>query len=393
MLTRSVERQNSLFTIQNKTLASLKKNKKSNFLTYGLLILNILLAALYGLSIVGGMVPPSKFALLSVLVVFFPLLFFSNLFFILFWLLFHQKYAILSLVALLLGFHSIPDHFAFNHSGATSDSTSALLKVVSYNVQRFSNSNDERKPNSTKQDIMHFLLKQKPDIACLQEYHSKNQSLYGPLKSTQKYLNTGSYFFQSYFGPRHNELIGLVIFSKFKKINNGYLKLKKYRTFAVYSDLLIGKDTIRVINIHLASISLKPNDIDFVANPAFTEKSECSHVKKIYHKMVKAYILHEKQMKAVMDLVKSSPYQVILCGDMNDTPGSYSYRMALQQLTDTFKAKGSGMSISYAGHLPFLRIDYIMKKGKFKTFDYQRIKIHFSDHYPLVVRFQIAFTK
>ncbi len=98
-------------------------------------------------------------------------------------------------------------------------------------------------------------------------------------------------------------------------------------------------------------------------------------------------------MKAVMELVKGSPYQVILCGDMNDTPGSYSYRLATQRLTDTFKEKGRGMGVSYAGPLPFLRIDYIMTKGKLKALDYQRIKVHFSDHYPLVVRFEIPLSK
>ena len=366
----------------------MKKKVKHIFWGRGLQLLNLIIAGLFLMSLLSGIIPPTKFAFLSVLGLFYPLLFYSNLFFILFWLFFRPKRTFISLFVLLLGIHTIPNHFAFHFSRSKADPLS--YKVVSYNVQGFSHSNNLQLIDVTKKDIMHFLLAQKPDIACLQEYHSKDKSLYAPLKNTGKDLNTGSYFFQSYFGPRYDELIGLVIFSKFRKINNGYLKFNKHRTFAIYCDLLIGSDTVRVINVHLASISLKPTDIDFVANPALAEKDELGRTKKIYYKLVKAYMMHEKQMKAILKLVENGPKKVLLCGDMNDTPGSYTYHLATTRLFDSFTKKGAGMSVTYAGRLPFLRIDYIMTHGAINLINYHRIKVNYSDHYPITTRFRLS---
>jgi endonuclease/exonuclease/phosphatase family metal-dependent hydrolase len=323
---------------------------------------------------------------LSVFGLFFPVVFFANLFFTLFWLFFSLKRSFISLVFILISYNIFLNHFAFNFGNKSGQK--AEFTVVSYNVHGFSNSKDKIVLNGTKNDIMHFLVSQQPDIVCLQEFRSKDRILYGPLKETGKDLNAGSYYFQSYYGPKHNELTGMVIFSKFKKSNTGYLRFEGHRTFCIYSDLLINGDTVRVVNIHLASVSLNPADIDFISGDAGNGKrGKFNRIKSIYMKLVKTYSLHHKQIKAVMDLVNNFKGKVIVCGDMNDTPGSYSYNYATRFLNDAFKRKGSGMSVTYANKIPFLRIDYIMTRGKLETVSYKRSKVHFSDHFPVSAGF------
>ncbi len=348
-------------------------------------IINVVLIILLMLTLVSSLI--KGLPLLAVSGLFFPVVFFANLFFTVFWLIFSRKKAVISLIFILIGFNTFLNHFAFNFGKSD---VKPQFTVVSYNVQGFSHSNDLRLLNATKNEIMHFLLSQNPDIVCLQEFHSKDKSLYGPLKATGKDLNVGSYYFQSYFGPKHDELIGMVIFSKFKKINNGYLKFRGYRTFCVYSDLLINGDTVRVINIHLASISLKPADIDFISGEQVNEKKgRIERIKSIYRKLVKAYSLHQKQIKSVVELIKNFRGKVILCGDMNDTPGSYTYGYLTRFLTDSFKQKGLGMSVTYADKIPFLRIDYVMSRGDLNVVSYKRSKVEFSDHFPLTVGFSL----
>ncbi len=361
----------------------MKKERKNNPVLSFVWIINVILIISLILTLLPAFVNGMPF--FAVFGLFFPIVFFANLFFTLFWLMFSWRKAVISLIFILIGFNTFLNHFAFNFG---KEDAKPDFTVITYNVQGFSHNNNLSLLNNVKLDIMNFLVNRHPDVVCLQEYHSKDQSLISSLKTTGNGRSNGSYYFQSYFGPKHKDLIGMVIFSKFRKVNSGYLKFDGHRTFCIYSDLIIKGDTVRVINIHLASLSLKPADIDFISGEAVKEKSgKLKRAKNIYLKLIKAYSLHHKQIKAIMELVNNFNGKVILCGDMNDTPGSYSYNYATQYLTDAFKQKGSGMSVTYADKIPFLRIDYIMTKGNFHTVSYKRSKVFFSDHFPVAAGF------
>ena len=176
-----------------------------------------------------------------------------------------------------------------------------------------------------------------------------------------------------------------MIFSKYPVVNTMKLKFPGTRTFGIAIDLVVESDTIRVYNIHLASIALNQDDIDFVVTAGQDDKQFSSHAFLIYSKLYEAYLLREEQIKFITDQINSSPYHVILAGDFNDTPSSYVYAQITNLLQDTFKEKGKGVSVTFAGELPFLRIDYIMKSSYFNTLEYSRHKIDFSDHFPVSV--------
>ncbi len=372
----------------DKFLKHLMKKKRYSLVITSLRLLNLLLAGLFLLSVLAGYIPPSKFPFLSVPGLVFPLLFFANLFFVLLWIVLRKKELLISLVVLLLGFSDINRHFGFSFSG--SEAKGKKIKVVSYNVQGFTHSNNLKLRNIKKQEILKFLLDRNPDIVCLQEYHSVDKKLYQPLKDDKQYLNAGTHFFQSYFGPGYKELIGMIIFSKFPSVNSGYLKFDGQRTFAIYTDLNTGEDTVRVINVHLASISLSPRDLDMISKGGIDQENELSRSKRIYYKLVKAYKLHERQMKAILKLAEETKGKVILCGDFNDTPGSFTYGLADRVFSDAFRQDGFGMSPTYAGPIPFLRIDYIMLKGNgMDVISYKRHKVRFSDHYPVSAEIEI----
>ncbi len=366
-----------------------KKERNSPFLNL-LWYLNLLLSALFMLSVAAGYIPPSKFPFLSVLGLVFPLLLFANLLFLLFWLTVRRKSVLLSLGVLLLAFPSVARHFGFSLSNTSI--SGKKIKIISYNVQGFSHSNDAHLKEAAKQDIFTFLVAQNPDIVCLQEYRSKDKNLYKPLKHDKQTLHSGTHFFQSYFGPGNENLTGMIIFSKFPSAGSGYLKFNGQRTFAVYTDLIVGHDTVRVINVHLASIGLSTGDLEMISTGGIDQTNEISRSKRIYYKLVKAYKLHEKQMNAVMELAAGTKGKVLLCGDFNDTPGSYVYNLISNLFSDLFLKRGAGMSPTYAGPLPFLRIDYIFFNGSgILPVSYRRFKIRFSDHYPVAA--ELVFKK
>ena len=193
-----------------------------------------------------------------------------------------------------------------------------------------------------------------------------------------------SYYYESYYHPKYNQLLGLVTFSKYNAVNKGKLKFDGSRTFGIYTDLVINKDTVRVFNIHFASIKLQPADLDFVTRrESENNKQIKSSTYDIYHKLTQAYTLREKQLNYLLNIVKTTPYKILICGDFNDTPSSWIVGQLERYLSDTFVKKGQGISPTYAGPIPYLRIDYILTSNEISTKNFTRYEFKKSDHYPI----------
>ena len=98
-----------------------------------------------------------------------------------------------------------------------------------------------------------------------------------------------------------------------------------------------------------------------------------------------SYKIQNRQVTKITNLIKASEYPVILCGDFNDPPSSFTYREISNLLNDAFLEKGNGFGFTYAGGLPFLRIDYFMVSEELCISSFQRINNTHSDHYPIGV--------
>ena len=77
---------------------------------------------------------------------------------------------------------------------------------------------------------------------------------------------------------------------------------------------------------------------------------------------------------------------MLICGDLNDTPSSYTYQVLSRGMKDSFKKAGNGLiGNTFRGNLPSFRIDYILFDKKFEAYNYEKINISLSDHYPISV--------
>jgi len=306
-----------------------------------------------------------------------------------YWFVKKSRYAIVYVAIFILIWGQVNNNFQISLANS-SEKKPEDTKLVSYNVKNF----DEREMKpiiaSRRNEVIDFLKKENSDIICLQEYHSTNINLYEPIKAIRDTLKMTSYYYESYFNPKYNQLLGLVTFSKYQAVNKGKLKFEGSRTFGIYTDLIIDGDTIRVFNIHLASIKLLPSDLDFVTNPEAENSTEFrNQATDIYYKLTEAYILREKQINYLTEIIDSTKYKILLCGDFNDTPSSWVYQQVSNYLSDTYVKKGNGISKTYAGPIPFLRIDYIFTSDEIQTKYYERIKVIMSDHYPITATINI----
>jgi endonuclease/exonuclease/phosphatase (EEP) superfamily protein YafD len=90
----------------------------------------------------------------------------------------------------------------------------------------------------------------------------------------------------------------------------------------------------------------------------------------------------------VKNYINRSPYPVIVAGDFNDTPVSYSYRKIRKGLNDSFVESGYGAGFTYHGNYPPNRIDYILYGNDLVSTNFSILRVRYSDHYPIIAWFR-----
>ena len=151
----------------------------------------------------------------------------------------------------------------------------------------------------------------------------------------------------------------------------------------------MNKDTIRVYNLHLQSISFSKKDNDFLNDIKQGNESEedLEKSKNILRRLKRAFVKRAKQVESIKIHMNSCPYKIVLCGDFNDTPASYTYHELCKTLNDAFVDKGNGLGKTYAGPWPQFRIDYIMFDKRLNCNKFERAEDTYTDHYPISADF------
>ena len=167
---------------------------------------------------------------------------------------------------------------------------------------------------------------------------------------------------------------GQAIFSKYPIINKGSVDFNSSSNNAIFSDIKIMNDTIRVYNIHLQSFSFEK------VNPLININKKNEMVIK---NISDTFIQQEQQVNELKKSIKNSPYKVIVTGDLNNTAFSYVYKELSKSLNDAFKAKGNGLGITYNYNFIPLRIDFVFTEELFKINSFKTFKLNLSDHEPI----------
>jgi endonuclease/exonuclease/phosphatase family metal-dependent hydrolase len=328
-------------------------------------------------------VKPEHSALSSFLVYGFPLLMLANLFFIFYWAFRLKGWVLVSLVGFLLTLGSAQAWFPLHFKKEVA--TVETFKVLSYNVGFLTHATVNTSEGLNP--IIEYIRDLDPDIVCLQEvgpdfiqkeqYEEKNKIA---LKS-YPYLISGE----------DENRYSVVLLSKYPVIKHERIRYESKSNSSFFYDLKIGKDTIRVINNHLESNKLNSEEKDKYTD--LIRKRESNQITAVAEtlgiKVGNATVIRANQAVAVSAVIRDSPYKVIVCGDFNDVPGSYTYRKIRGKLLDAWVEKGNGWGHTFRENLFLFRIDYILYPKEIRCIRTKVDHVYCSDHYPIWANLQL----
>ncbi len=328
-------------------------------------------------------IPPSSFRYLPLFGLAYPFLLIANVLFIVYWVMKKARLAWISLIAILIGWNHFTDFFHLTWSKPTTENTTQQLKLMTFNVHLLGYY-DGKNALSTRNEIFEVLKREQADLLCFQEfYHTDRKGVFTTRDTMVQFLPTKYYHERFTHALNKKQYFGVAMFSKYPMVHKGFVPFSNDpNNFCIYADLKINSDTVRVYNAHLQSIRFKPEDYALVDGNKNQEQLEQGG-KRIVRMLTKAFLKREQQVKRLMEDIKACPYKVILCGDFNDTPVSYTYESLTDLLRDSFLDAGNGIGNTYTGVFPSFRIDYILHDQTMKSIAYKTLPEKLSDHHPV----------
>ena len=261
----------------------------------------------------------------------------------------------------------------FGHSKADPDKTQ--LKVMTMNVTQFNWSKGE--PPSKN---MRYILDEDADIVVIQEgllYYSY-EGLVTVKPMLQELYKKYPYRKKQYFD------VGILSKYPFEEVKSPVLAQDTLGYFIKAWDVDAPGGNLRVVSMHLSSLRFTGNDSQLIESMN-TPSGRKNRIRSVAQKLDVGFRSHARQAKAMRQLLDETPGDVLVMGDMNDTPGSFAYRTVCgEDLRDAWADTGFGPIYTFHDHHMYVKIDHILYRGDMKVISCRCDKKGESDHYPLV---------
>ena len=352
----------------------------------------ILSVALFAATIVcayGGYFNPEWWTLPSISVLFFPYFAMATLAVSILWLLRRRIiFGAMGICALLACGPTFTAAMPLRFGNSASD-PSKTFKMITFNCLHLwdSQNKEDRKAGNETNRSLDFLINSGADFICLQELLAfdereiprKYHSQVAELLKIYPYYSTDDW--------REIEFISKYPFRQID-IDLGDIHFGSCASYVFNID----GEKLTVINVHLPSYQLTAQERLII-----TEARSGSGVKQsikefegsIYQKMEEAFAERAKISKAIAEYAEGVEGNVIVCGDFNDVPGSWTYRNFIKRgFEDAYAQTGFGHLITYNEHLMWFHIDQILYKGALVPLYVRKGHLNASDHYPLIAEFE-----
>ncbi|GHT71774.1 endonuclease [Bacteroidia bacterium] len=366
-------------------------NKLKEIGKWILLAINVIALSFFVLSAYSNRISPDFSVFFSYLGMIFPFIFVAIVFLLIIWLVARKwKWCIVFLFVILICSGSISTYFPIHFK--TKKIPENCIKLLTYNVMKFEHLqfHSGKKTNA----VLQYIVNSKADIICLQEYAFMKSGNLLKENDIKKVLKSYPYFKQLKLDQSGNkEFNGMAIFSKFPILSFKEIPFESRYNGSFLVELDIHGKKTTLINNHLESnkLSMEEREEYYGLTKEFDSQKLEILRSKITKRLTPAFKDRAKQADIVSEYIANNknPY-IIVCGDFNDTPISYSRYKIKGNLRDAFVDTGCGLGISYNSHRFLFRIDYILHSKNIKAYNCTVDKsIRNSDHYPVWTYLQL----
>lgn len=345
------------------------------------LLATLFLTGLFVLVAYSQYLHPQQYPLLACAGLTFPLFLSLNLVALVCWLLIGKwKYALIPLAGFLLCFQAVRTYFPINL--LREDAPEGSLKILSYNTQSF----HAGEKTDGRNAVLDYLKDSGADLICLQEY---------VLGKRKKFLTEADVIEGLKDYPYHRVVKTsnmryanqVALFSKYPIVRAEPIRYPSENNGSALYAVKIGSDTLYLINNHLESNKLTIEEKalyeDMIVQPKSQKVKE--NFAQLIRKLSKATVIRSVQADSLsIHINRLKGKKLVVCGDFNDSPISYTHSVIGRNLTDAFVQSGNGLGISYNRNKFYFKIDHILISKQLESYQCTVDKsIRASDHYPI----------
>lgn len=336
----------------------------------------------------GGRVDPAISTIPAVLVTALPYFVFATAIVILMWLCF-RKYimAALGFLTIVIAWAPISNAVPLGAS-KKAESGATTFTLLTYNIIH---GEDQQNGNSGPGNrSFEYVINSGADIVCLQEvvdfFDDKEIPNISAFRDT---------LFKIYPYRAGMNINDQKVLSKYpvRQISYpdffpGFYDAARYSAY----EINIHGHILTLVNLHLNSYLLSEKERTMIRD-MLSIKNMNEGISKLEEamrtKVRTNLILRRNHASSIRDAIDRVNTPLILCGDFNDVPESYAYRLLRgDDLRDAYIDTSRGHLITYNRHAFWFHLDQILYRGEIKPLWVKKGKIKSSDHFPLMAEFE-----
>lgn len=270
--------------------------------------------------------------------------------------------------------------------------TTLQFKVMTYNVLSFNR--DDPMVGDSPSATMKLILDNNPDVVLLQEGIPSGLT-WEDVPTIKPYISeVNARYPYCYFGVEGLSIMSKVPFTassigepRHMRSVLGFNRNQTSYLARAYDLKMPSGKQLRLLDFRLQSYHLS-----FGKNPSVRISPDVKPAP--LERMRRSFNLRNEDAMTLRRAIDASPDNLIVCGDMNDVPSSHVYRVIRgDDLHDAWVEVGNGYAHTFNSHHLSYRIDHILYRGAITAVAAQRPRGGDSDHYPLMVTFDIDVDK
>lgn len=327
----------------------------------------IILGVLTLLAAFAGSVSPDTSSIMTFLALILPFLLILNIITAIYWIIRFRFWVWIPVIAIVTNWAYIDSMIQNPFRERAIPKTAETLKISTYNVGRFGKDNT----GFSARRIAFAVAEEQIDIICFQEFTEYKEL---PIDSLSSIFSIWPY---SVIPKAEDgtEILPLAVYSRYPIVDSGLITFPYTPNCSMWVDIRINEQTIRVFNNHLQTTNINQSSGQLETSVFLYSIND---------------IVRARQAETISALIKESPYPVLVAGDFNSPPSSYTYRTMKGDLKDGFRSAGHGFGYTYRYFKRTLRIDYIFYSPTLVAIDYYSPDWDYgSDHNPVILEIEI----